>query len=97
VVFTVRVLPALYAGDGLVSFNLFYLYQLHFNPLSIYMGLRQKKQHKQRSDAMDSAPPEKMDQADALREFIERVDVVSKNNYFSVNLEFAVSFLGPNF
>jgi hypothetical protein len=54
------------------------------------MVLRQKK-HKQRSEAMESTPPEKMDQADALREFIERVETVAKNNYFSVNLEFAVS------
>lgn len=60
------------------------------------MVLRQKKQHKQRSEGMESAPPEKMEQADALREFIERVEAMAKNNYFSVNLEFAASFLGSN-
>lgn len=42
---------------------------------------------------MDSGPPEKMEQSAALREFIERVDAMAKNNYFTVNLEFAVSLV----
>lgn len=54
------------------------------------MALRHKQQRKQNSK-MDSGPPEKMDQPAALREFIERVEAMAKNNYFSVNLEFAVS------
>lgn len=54
------------------------------------MALRHK-QHRKQNSKMDSGPPEKMDQPAALREFIDRVEAMAKNNYFSVNLEFAVS------
>jgi hypothetical protein len=41
-------------------------------------------------DTTADAPAQKMEQSQALRDFLDWMDALAKNNFFNVNLQFAV-------